>query len=214
MMKIKRTVVMPLLICLLLRLFLFLAVHPWDPSVSEHVILQGDAPDYHNLAITLMDHHTFSLREVARLEELRTPLYPLFIGLVYSMAGEKPWIVLLFQVVIDTLSCLFIYRLLEKVLSSTIAFYASLFYAIDPHLILFSNTLLSETLFVFFCVAGFYFFAMAIQTGFQEYAHKRVLFSALFFGAATLVETQQSLMPRNLWLLSTLTQRVPSLWRQ
>lgn len=176
-----------LVTCLFTRLLLFTISRPWVPSNAEEVILQYDAVGYHALALTLIHHAQFALEEGGEPEALRTPGYPLYIGFLYTIFGEKPWIVLLSQILLDGISCLLLFALVEQALSSEIALYAGLFYALDPHLILYSNHLLSETLFVFFCVLFFYFFWNSISRKAGRGQITYLSWSALFLGMATLV---------------------------
>ena len=180
-----KLVALILVTCLVTRLFLFVAARPWVPSNAEEVILQFDAVGYHSLAVTLVNHGQFALQEGGEPEALRTPGYPLYIGLFYAVFGEKPWVVLLSQIVLDGLSCLVLISLLNKALGSRAALYGGLFYALDPHLILYANHLLSETLFLFFCVLSFYFFWRAHDEARRRIPH--LVCSALFLGLTTLV---------------------------
>jgi len=184
-----------LAICLFTRLFLFIIAEPWMPSNVEEVILQYDAVGYHALAVTLTNHAQFALEEDGEPEALRTPCYPLYVSLFYSIFGEKPWIVLLSQVVMDVISCMLLITLVAQALNPEIALYAGLFYALDPHLVLYSNHLLSETLFVFLCILFFYFFWNAISKEVKRDQIVCLSCSAFLLGMATLVRpVSQSLL--------------------
>jgi 4-amino-4-deoxy-L-arabinose transferase-like glycosyltransferase len=182
-----KLVALILVTCLVTRLLLFTTSRPWDPSNREKVILQFDAVGYHSLAVTLINHGQFALEEGGEPEALRTPGYPLYTGLFYAVFGEKPWVVLLSQIVLDGLSCLVLMALLNKALGSRAALCGGLFYALDPHLILYANHLLSEPLFLFFCISFFYSLWSAF---FENNARRQVIYlacSALLLGLATLV---------------------------
>jgi 4-amino-4-deoxy-L-arabinose transferase-like glycosyltransferase len=149
-----------LCLCLGLRLILFAVHQPWNPSVVEQHVLKGDALGYHRLALTLVEHGRFASAADAPPEALRTPLYPLFVGLTYILSGYRPWVTLLAQVLLDTMACLLLYYALRRLLSPAPAAVAATFYACDPFLILYSSsTLLSDSLFVFLLVAAFWFAA-------------------------------------------------------
>lgn len=183
----SKFVAVVLVMCLVTRLLLFVVSEPWDPLNTEQIILQFDAVGYHSLAVTLINHSQFALENDGEPEALRTPGYPLYISLFYAVFGEKPWVVLLSQAFLDVLSCMILFRLMEKMFGSDVALYAGLFYALDPHLILYSNHLLSETLFLLFCVIFFYFFWVALsgENGTNEITYLSV--SGLFLALATLV---------------------------
>jgi 4-amino-4-deoxy-L-arabinose transferase-like glycosyltransferase len=137
------------------RLFLFGAFQPWDPRVETEQVLQSDAQGYHRLATTLLESHRFSDSSEKKPDGLRTPLYPMFIAACYLLFGYKPWVVILTQIAIDSMSCFLLLRSLGRLFSRKVALIASMLYALDPFLILFSSTaLLSDTLFVFFLVAA------------------------------------------------------------
>jgi 4-amino-4-deoxy-L-arabinose transferase-like glycosyltransferase len=182
-----KAIIIPLLICLSLRLLFFIAVKPWEPAVTESVILTDDAPGYHELAKTIIYHHQYAYENNGTPDGLRPPLYPLFIGSLYGFFGPSPWVVLLVQTILDSLTCLMLFSILRKLINEKIAFYSALFYAFDPYLIFFSNHLLTETLFIFLCVAAFNFFGKAILKRFAEGSLKNIGFAAFFFGLACLV---------------------------
>ena len=176
-----------LFVCFGLRMILFGILQPWTPEIETQRVLQGDAIGYHELATTLVENHRFAYSNTGQPDALRTPLYPMFIAVIYSLFGVKPWIVLLTQIMIDTLSCFLLLVSLSRLFSRRVAFIASTLYALDPFLILYSTArLYSDTLFVFFLVAAFWFFSLARQ---GEISKKTLLnygLSSLFLGLATL----------------------------
>jgi 4-amino-4-deoxy-L-arabinose transferase-like glycosyltransferase len=139
-------------VCLCLRLLLWVIVQPWDPAVAQEVILQSDAAGYHELAVNLLSHHEFSLRGEANA--LRTPAYPLMLGLTYGLFGARPHIALLLQILLAGATCLALYLVVARAVGERVARSASFLFAIDPLFILFANTLYSDTLFVFLLVLG------------------------------------------------------------
>lgn len=197
-MRYSRAVLVLLLLCLIPRLFLFAMVKPWDPTVRDRVILKNDALEYHQLAVSVLEHRRFSFQKgegPGTPDTLRTPLYPLLISLIYSICGnESTWSVLLVQILIDTASCFLLFLLVLKFFNLRVAFYASLFYALDPFLILYSLTLLSDGLFVFLYLLSAYWFSEAI---YRQYGHSflYVLLSAFFCGLATLVRPVSQFLP-------------------
>lgn len=182
-----RYVAILLFVCVGLRMILFGIFQPWTPEIETKRVLQSDALGYHKLATTLIENHRFAYSSTEKPNSLRTPLYPMFIAAIYSLVGVKPWIVLLAQILIDSLSCFLLLVSLSRLFSRRVAFIASTLYALDPFLILYSSTsLYSDTLFVFFLVAGFWFFSLARH---GEISNKTLLnygLSSLFLGLATL----------------------------
>ncbi len=48
------------LLALSVRVVFFLAVRPWEEQVLQEVILSGDAPYYHELAVHVLSEGSFS----------------------------------------------------------------------------------------------------------------------------------------------------------
>lgn len=182
-----------LFVCLCARLLFFSAVQPWNPQVETEVILHSDPKGYHQLASTLLASHRFANTPTGPPNAYRTPFYPSFVAAIYWLFGQKPWIVMLFQIVIDTCSCILLLFAISRFLNPRIAFISSLFYAIDPFLILYSSTLYVDILFIFFLIASLYFFNSAIRTG--EIAVPQFTLSTLLLGCATLVKPISQYIP-------------------
>ena len=139
------------LLCILLRLAFFISVRPWNNEV-EHKLLEKDALEYNVLAVNILNYHQFSYTENGPPNSFRTPGYPFYLAAVYFIFGQAPWVVLLTQIFIDTFSCIILYFLFLRIFNIKIALIASLFYALDPFLILHTSTLLSDILFVFLLI--------------------------------------------------------------
>jgi len=107
------------------RFLFYAAVKPWDPDVTDKLVLHDEGNEtyiHHKLAAALAEHRQWK-------PELNIkPGYILFVGLLYRIFGESPWIVLLFQVLIDTASCIFLFVTIAKLLNSKVALYSSIFY--------------------------------------------------------------------------------------
>jgi len=174
-----------LLICIGLRLIFFLIVRPWNPEVEKYAIIVRDGRVYHELASTLLETGRFAKSSASPPEVLRTPLYPAFIALNYWLFGHKPYSVMLFQIVIDTLSCFLLFMMLSRLFDAKVASLCSLFYAVDPFLILYSSRLVSEIVFVFFFIAGFYFLSYVIIAKRDRKALINCGIAGLILGLAT-----------------------------
>lgn len=81
----------------------------------------------------------------------RMPLYPVFLWL----CGCNPMIILFIQFFFQTATALYLYRIVSEY--TKYAFYIAFAYWIMPNSILFSNLVLTESLFVFFMTAGLYY---------------------------------------------------------
>jgi len=191
----KRRLTFILLLCIGCRLAFFGAVHPWIPEIERDVVLRGDSQYYDKLANTFLESHRFAYSNTGRPDALRTPLYPLFVAGVYSLFGHAPWIVLLFQVILDSLSCLLLAITLARLVAPRVALIAALFYAVDPFLILYSSEFLSEILFVFFLVCAFYILSTGISAGSEKWRALGYSLGGLVLGLATLVRPVSRYVP-------------------
>lgn len=183
------------LICLSMRLFFFLLAHPWEPETEKNIVLTGDAPGYHKLAITMLAHGQYAYELNGAPDTLRPPVYPSLISILYFLFGAYPWVVLLFQAVLDTASCLLLYATLMKFGKPKIAFAAGIFYAADPYIIFYSDNLLSECVFIFLCLAAFFFFTNAATRQFSKKTTLDIGLAAFFFGLGCLTRPVLSYLP-------------------
>lgn len=178
-----------LLICVIIRLFFFFLSQPWIPQNEIQRVLHDDALGYHQLAVTLVEDHRFASSNSAQPCAYRTPLYPMFIALFYSLVGYEPWVVILAQIALDCLSCFLLIIALSRLFDKGVALIAACFYAFDPFLILYSSTkLLSDTLFVFFLVGAYYSFSVAVKNIDSHTSYVNYGLSSLCLGLATLVK--------------------------
>jgi len=79
-------------------------------------------------------------------------LYPFVLAAVFSVAGTQPVIVCLFQILVDSLSCLLVYRLCLQIWSSKEGLIAAALYCFYGMTIFYSILLLGTTLSVFLVV--------------------------------------------------------------
>ena len=85
----RRRYLVLFLLGFLLRLpVLFLAL-----ANPARAIPPGDAPGYYQLAINLFQHGVFSSSSAAPFhpDAFRTPGYPLFLALIFFLAGSSTW---------------------------------------------------------------------------------------------------------------------------
>lgn len=172
---------------LALRIGFFLVVQPWDPVILQSVILFNDARDYHRLAMNLLVNHEYAVEKGATPEALPTPLYPVFVAGIYAICGVRPWVVLLAQAILDSFTCLLILATVRRHAGPSPAFWAALFYALDPIAILYCSHLLSDILFVFMCVGGVSLLASTIAIDDPRRPLLRVFASGCLIGGAAMV---------------------------
>ncbi len=186
-------------IALLLRLLLFVVASP-EPDR----FLDGDSGDYSTIAVNLMEEGAYSSMESGTKKPnfRRTPAYPLFLVLIYSVFGSANYtMVALVQVLIGTVSVILLYRILVKLTDPWIGFLGALVFALDPVSAIYANTVLTETLFTFFLVSGAYLFLSGIGSD----SLWRYWFAGLVFGLAALA--------RPIGLFLPLVLIVPILYR-
>lgn len=171
-------------IALSLRLVLFLAVGSWNDEVLKERIFNPDAKGYHNIAINLLENNAFSSKESPPYipNIFRTPIHPFFIASVYTLFGYKPYIAIFFQLIIGSITCILTYKIGKTAFNEKIAFLASLLMALEYSSILYSNMLLTETLFTFLFITHIYFLIKFIK----ENNNKMLVYSSVLLGISTL----------------------------
>jgi len=175
-----------LVVCFALRLLLFIGAEPWTPTVRDNILLQADGREYSEIAISLLTHADFSAKE--EFQGLRTPVFPMYVMVIYWLAGHRPWVVLLSHVLIDTFSCYLLFLALQNLFSKRIARLSALFYALDPFLIYHCSTMFADTFFVFTLVAFFYFFARLLTGDPRSFSTPNITCAAITLGIATLTK--------------------------
>ncbi len=182
-------------IALLLRILFFLFESPWDQNILENKIIKmgTDQRGYHQLAINLLETNELTFKKGLPPTTLRTPVYPLFIAIIYQIFGILPWVVIIFQILFDSITALIIYSSLKKLLNERIGMIGGIIYSLDPHLILHSNSYYSDTLFVFF-LSVFLYFLISFLTK-KNYNLRSIILMGLFLGLATLVKPASAYLP-------------------
>jgi len=194
----NKTIILIAGFALLLRLGFFMVVQPWDKQVLQETILVGDPDGYHNMALSIINSGSFSYHKYMPFEKIkadvsaeRTPGYPLFVSFVYFLFGVRPWLVILFQLLVNVGSLILIYVLAKKVFEKKIAIIAALLYAIEPHAISLPIAFMTDTLFTFTFLASMLIFFYGIE-------NKRISLFLLFgfiLGLSTLIRPITKFFP-------------------
>jgi 4-amino-4-deoxy-L-arabinose transferase-like glycosyltransferase len=130
--------------------------------------IAGDSPDYIDLTKNLHFFNAFAFSGGNQLipnsnpggelmfTAFRPVLYPLMAAVVWT--GEQfPYnTVLTIQAVLGALTVVLIYIIARDFFGSSIAFVSSLLLTISPLIVIFTGTILTETLFIFLTVLGCY----------------------------------------------------------
>jgi 4-amino-4-deoxy-L-arabinose transferase-like glycosyltransferase len=165
-----------LLIVLLVRLSFFVAGTPWDSVKARDIYLKADPGGYHQLALNLLQTGRYAFmpdptpeqiskslsdpklwRLPGEPEALWPPLYSLFIAGIYAITGVQIAFVLLMQILLSLLVAVALYgTCLQLFKSEQIALLAMFLFAIEPTMILLSNIMYSDFIFILF-LSIFYF---------------------------------------------------------
>ena len=167
-----------------LRFILFLLVKPWDQTVLQNIILETDALEYHNLAISILQDGIFP-------STIRTPGYPFFLSFLYFLFGIKPYFIIICQIFLDSCTIMLVYSLGNNILDRKSATVAAFLYAIDPIAIYYTNTVRTESMFTFTFLLSIIFLI--------KYLKKNKIFmiasSGVFLGIGTLIRPISQYFP-------------------
>lgn len=142
-----------LLISLISKVGVFNQVY----SLSPAAVIQSDTNRYEDPAIQLLNHGTLAINPSYEHTTTlsTTPVYSLIIAGTYKVFGEKNhFALIILQILINTLTIFIIYLIALKLWSKKVALIAAFVTAIEPLQTLYTQTILSETLFTFFLTAS------------------------------------------------------------
>jgi len=165
-MRFKEGHIFVLGLCLGLRLAAMLAIAPWLPEAKQMYFGSHDQ-GYHRLAINLMygKGYIWEAKDIAALdptpsreilawkrpgepETLWPPGYPAFLAVIYTLFGVSVTAVLIAQALFATISCWFLIHATESLSNKRAGLLAGGLYATEPTLILLTNSIRSEGIFI------------------------------------------------------------------
>ncbi|RKY32711.1 MAG: hypothetical protein DRP74_01865 [Candidatus Omnitrophota bacterium] len=111
--------------------------------------LSGDAQVYNSLGRSIADWGVFSIAMLSKFPLKDHPLYPLFIGINYTLFGENPFFICLLQSLIGAVFCILIYYIAKEYFDEKTALCSGIIAAFYPLFIKLNTMLLSENLFIF-----------------------------------------------------------------
>ncbi len=174
-----------IIICLALILRFALAVflilaYPKD-KFDDYIDTQG----YMLLAENLLEKGVFSGSENAPYapDTKRTPGFPLYLGIIYSIFGFQSNMFFFVNSLISALTCGFAFLLCKPLLGIKTARLAAILLAVDIDSILTANYIITETLFTFLLICAIYVLFQYLQS--KNIWH--LLFSVLLFALVTYV---------------------------
>ncbi|WP_437186949.1 ArnT family glycosyltransferase [Planctomicrobium sp. SH668] len=142
-----RALLLILLIALTLRVLAacglqYLLDFHWHRSF----LIEGDAEGYWQLAQKIVAGDSYSIHEPPRYAE-RMPGFPALLAIPVALFGPKLFAARLFLAVVGTFACWQVYRLGRNLFNERVGLIAALLASISPVLIVFTETILSETAF-------------------------------------------------------------------
>ena len=171
------------LVNLILKLAVFCYIAPWDKTVESTKIVVSDSKGYEQVAENLLHYHAFvpnkDTVDLTKFSDYKAigfimyhpdswmmPVYPIFLSIVYSIVGIRPYLAILVQLFLSLFSVILVYRICILLFKNNkIATIACLLFALDIHSIYSSNELLTDTLFVLLLLGGIYYFLKGMLSG-------------------------------------------------
>ena len=112
-----------------------------------------DAPAYRYIAENLVSYikgtPVEDKEQLLKVAERRGWLYPFFIALLFSVFGQKDFVISGFQIFLDGFSCVLLYLIGKKVFSKRVAVLASFLAVTYPGFIYYSKFMSQETTITF-----------------------------------------------------------------
>jgi len=162
----------------------FVAVCDMDPA------LEGDPATYNHYAKSIAEKGEFA-DAAGRPTSWRPPLYPLFLAVIYLLAGESLCVVGAVQAVIGSLACVLIYFIAKDVFGKTTGITAGAISACYLYFIASARFLTTEGLFIFMFVLSVFLLFKAIEYNSLKYA----VCTGFLLGLTTLVRAEVLFFP-------------------
>ena len=143
-----------------------------------------NSDNYLPLASTLYERHVFSRESVAPFlpEAIHVPGYPLFLAITAVPFGSI-FPALIIQALLISFAAVLLYRLVSGFFSIRVAFWGALLFGVEPFNNYIFTSPLSESLFLFLCIAFLYY----IRRAWDTQTVPLFFLSGLFLGCAILV---------------------------
>jgi 4-amino-4-deoxy-L-arabinose transferase-like glycosyltransferase len=159
------------------RILIFIRFAPWDDQVLQKQILIFDSLGYHNLALCIQHHLSFCG------DAFRTPGYPFFVAIIYSLVGAVPYAVIFAQIFLNLLSVLIVYKIGKQLFSKRVGFIAAVLFSLDLHHTIFIYYILTETIYttIFLCALWAYI------SGLQRNKKQFYIVAGILYGISALI---------------------------
>lgn len=186
------------LLSFIFNLIMYCTIRSWKQDVIQNHIIISDAKGYEILAENLLKYHTFASNydtsqiplnsvllspAIYSYDTYRVPGQPFFLAFVYFISGIKPYIAIFIQIILNSFSLIWIYKITLILFDNKLAaVFAGLMFAIDIHSIYMANIFSSDILFIFLFLPSIYHFL----AGYKKKNIINFIASALFMGLACL----------------------------
>ncbi len=153
--------------------------------------LSPSSDGYEHVATTIVAGHGYRFNADLGETMFLPPVYPLLLTAIFLVAGPSILATRLVQSLIDTGSCLLVYRLTRRAFGPRTALLAGAAYALYPGMLVACSRYLTEPLFVFLSLAFVALLAEFIARGRWGYA----LLAGLTLAAAVLCKSVAGALP-------------------
>src|SRR5262249_13859354 len=123
---------------------------------NAHRVFTPDSEGYHSIALALERTGRFAPDpdHPQSPEIIRTPGYPAFLALFYKLSGERIWTALVAQILLSIVTIYLAARLASHLFGAAAGLGSALLLALDVNSHLYSQLLLTESLFGFCFLCG------------------------------------------------------------
>jgi len=156
-----------LLVILAIAITSKIAVFNQVYSLTPDTVIQSDTRRYEEPALQFLKEGTLAIAPSSQQTTTlsTTPIYSLFIVGIYKTFEESDhYAVVIAQILLSALTILIIFLIARQLWEPKVAILAASFMAIEPLQTLYSQTILSETLFTFFMAFSLLAFTYLLST--------------------------------------------------
>jgi len=169
-------------------------------------LYHNDEQSYDSIALNLAEGRGYSLGYGTNPPPtaMRGPSYVLLLASIYAIFGHNYTYVHIFQIMIDCLSCLLLFRICKRLFGRTdAAILASFIYAIYPPFVLYTQRILTETFIIFLSTLS-----ISLFIDFELFKKKSALYiCAVVIGIAVLSKPILLLTPLIFYLSTIKTEK-------
>ncbi|NWF98816.1 MAG: glycosyltransferase family 39 protein [Nitrospirae bacterium] len=176
----KRSILLIFVFSLIVRMLFFPLIYN-----NPQKLLEPDSFGYIKLAESLIT--SFEFHSI-----FRTPGYPVFIALIFSLAGKSLQAIVLMQCILDSITSIFVVLICLRITNNrAYSLIAGFLYLINLFSIYYSYMILTETLFTFVFVVAIYYLILFIQSN----NFKMLILSSFLLGMSVLIRPAAQYLP-------------------